>query len=162
MAESGIFSVLRQDHERHRDLLDKLEDTSGDSEERRALFETFRVDMAAHAAAEEMSLYATMLADPDLRDDAQHSVSEHKELEDIVTELFEMDFSSSGWLTRFRTLKHDYLHHIDEEEQEMFPAAERGLDEGRKKELKAIFAKHKPAERQKAKDNPPDSSEARE
>ena len=53
----------------------------------------------------------------------RHSVAEHKELDDIIQELNEMDMSSPGWLTRFKTLRHDYEHHIDEEETEIFPVA---------------------------------------
>ena len=150
MTETRIFARLKADHDRHRKLLDQLDDTHGDSPERETLFEAFRVEVTAHAASEEMSLYATMLAKPDLRDDAQHSVSEHKEIEDMLTELYEMDFASTGWLTRFRTMKHRYLHHIDEEEEEMFPAAEEGLSEDKKKELLAIFEKEKPKEKAKA------------
>ncbi|HMO77446.1 MAG TPA: hemerythrin domain-containing protein, partial [Sphingopyxis sp.] len=123
MAESRIFDRLRADHDRHRELLDRIDETQGDSDDRRYLFEAFRVEVTAHAASEEMSLYATMLGKPDLRDEAQHSVAEHKEIEDLLTELYEMDFSSTGWLTRFRTMKDRYLHHIDEEEEEMFPEA---------------------------------------
>ena len=109
-----------------------------------------------------MSLYATMLADPDLRDEAQHSVAEHKEIEDFLTELYEMDFSSTGWLTRFRTMKDRYLHHIDEEEEEMFPAAEKELSDARKKELIKIFEKEKPKEKAKAAEEEPSSEEARD
>jgi hemerythrin superfamily protein len=162
MTETRIFARLKADHDRHRKLLDQLDDTHGDSPERETLFEAFRVEVTAHAASEEMSLYATMLAKPDLRDDAQHSVSEHKEIEDMLTELYEMDFASTGWLTRFRTMKHRYLHHIDEEEEEMFPAAEEGLSEDKKKELLAIFEKEKPKEKAKAADEEPSSEDEKE
>ena len=162
MTETGIFTRLKADHDRHRELLDKIDATQGDSDERRDLFEAFRIDVTAHAASEEMSLYATMLANPDLRDEAQHSVAEHKEIEDYLTELFEMDFASSGWLTRFRTMKHRYLHHIDEEEEEMFPAAEKELSDERKKELIRIFEKEKPREKAKAAAEEPSSEEARD
>jgi hemerythrin superfamily protein len=162
MAETRIFARLKADHDRHRKLLDQLDDTHGDSPERETLFEAFRVEVTAHAASEEMSLYATMLAKPDLRDDAQHSVSEHKEIEDMLTELYEMDFASTGWLTRFRTMKHRYLHHIDEEEEEMFPAAEEGLSEDKKKELLAIFEKEKPKEKAKAAAEEPSSEDEKE
>ena len=91
-----------------------------------------------------------MMAKPDLREDAQHSASEHKEIDEMLTELYEMDFASTGWLTRFRTMKHRYLHHIDEEEEEMFPAAEDGLSQARKEEIAEIFAKEKPKEKAKA------------
>ena len=162
MTETGIFTRLKADHDRHRDLLDKIDATQGDSDERRDLFEAFRIDVTAHAASEEMSLYATMLANPDLRDEAQHSVAEHKEIEDYLTELYEMDFASSGWLTRFRTMKDRYLHHIDEEEEEMFPAAEKELSDERKKELIRIFEKEKPKEKAKAAAEEPSSEEARD
>ena len=154
MTETKIFARLKADHDRHRELLDRIDATQGDSDERRYLFETFRVEVTAHAASEEMSLYATMLANPDLRDDAQHSVAEHKEIEDFLTELYEMDFSSTGWLTR-------YLHHIDEEEEEMFPEAEKGLSDAKKRELIKIFEKEKPKEKAKAAAEEPSSEEAK-
>ncbi|NCP11756.1 MAG: hemerythrin domain-containing protein [Sphingomonadales bacterium] len=155
MAQAEIFQDLIDDHETHRTLLDLIEKTHGDSEGRRELFERFQVEVRAHAAAEEESLYASMLAKPDLNQDAKHSVSEHKEIEDIIAELFEMDMSSSGWLTRFKTLKHDYLHHIDEEEEEMFPAAAEGLSETEKARITKVFENRKPKEKAKAKDVDP-------
>lgn len=162
MAETKIFARLKADHDRHRELLDQIDQTKGDSPEREKLFEAFRVEVTAHAASEEMSLYATMLGKPDLRDEAQHSVAEHKEIDDMLTELYEMDFSSTGWLTRFRTMKDRYLHHIEEEEEEMFPEAEEGLSEAKKKELAAIFEKEKPKEKAKAAAEEPSSEHARE
>lgn len=162
MAETKIFARLKADHDRHRELLDRIDETQGGSDDRRYLFETFRVEVTAHAASEEMSLYATMLGKPDLREDAQHSVSEHKEIDELLTELYEMDFASTGWLTRFRTMKQRYLHHIDEEEEEMFPEAEDGLSEAKKKELVAIFEKQKPKEKAKAAADEPSSDDEKE
>jgi hemerythrin superfamily protein len=162
MAETKIFARLKADHDRHRELLDQIDQTKGDSPEREKLFEAFRIEVTAHAASEEMSLYATMLGKPDLRDEAQHSVAEHKEIDDMLTELYEMDFGSTGWLTRFRTMKDRYLHHIEEEEEEMFPEAEEGLSEAKKKELAAIFEKEKPKEKAKAAAEEPSSEHARE
>ncbi|PKP87676.1 MAG: hemerythrin [Alphaproteobacteria bacterium HGW-Alphaproteobacteria-17] len=162
MAETKIFARLKADHDRHRELLDRIDQTKGDSPEREKLFEAFRVEVTAHAASEEMSLYATMLGNPDLRDEAQHSVAEHKEIDDMLTELYEMDFGSTGWLTRFRTMKDRYLHHIEEEEEEMFPEAEEGLSDAKKKELVAIFEKAKPKEKAKAAAEEPSSEHERE
>ena len=42
-----------------------------------------------------------------------------------MEELNEMDMSSSGWLTRFKTLKHDYHHHMDEEDSPLAHDSER-------------------------------------
>lgn len=146
MADARIFEDLKADHDKHRTLLEQLGKTSGDSEERRDLFEALRKELQAHAAAEEESLYATMLGEPDLRDEARHSVSEHKEIDDFLGELVETDMSSSAWLTKFKEMRHRYLHHIDEEEEEMFPSAAETLSSTQEKKLAEVFETRKPKE----------------
>ena len=153
MADARIFEDLKADHDRHRDLLEKIGASGAD--ERKALFDTFRVEVTAHAAAEEESLYATMLAKPDLRDDARHSVSEHKEIDDFLGELSEIDIASDDWMTRFAEMRHRYEHHIDEEEEEMFPAAADGLSDAEEAQLADTFEARKPAELERAEANPP-------
>ncbi|MGE0178389.1 MAG: hemerythrin domain-containing protein [Sphingomonas sp.] len=153
MADARIFADLKADHDRHRTLLARLAETSGDSDERRDLFEAFRVEVSAHAAAEEESLYATMLAKPDLRDEARHSVSEHKEIDDFLGELSDTDMSSPAWLVKFKEMRHRYEHHIDEEEEEMFPAAAEDLSQAEQDRLAKVFELRKPKELALAEEN---------
>ena len=162
MATDNIYDALRESHERQRSLCRKLVRAKPGTQDRISIFKQLHVELAAHAAAEERFLYAAMLADAELRHDAQHSVAEHKEIEDFLTELFEMDFSSTGWLTRFRTMKERYLHHIDEEEEEMFPEAEKGLSDAKKRELAAIFEREKPREKAKAAEDEPSREDAKD
>ncbi|QJB70293.1 hemerythrin domain-containing protein [Parasphingorhabdus halotolerans] len=143
---SDIFTRLKQDHDRHREMLARVADTSGDSKERREAFEQLRIDVSAHANAEEQSLYAEMLSRPDLQDKGRHSVAEHKEADDIFEELSEKPFDDTGWLTRFKTLKHELEHHMEEEENDIFPPAKEGLSDQRAGELLKIFNDRKPAE----------------
>jgi hypothetical protein len=160
MADARIFADLKADHDRHRDLLARLAESRGDSEERRQLFEAFRVEVTAHAAAEEESLYATMLGRPDLRDEARHSVSEHKEIDDFLTELFELEMSSPHWLPKFKEMRHRYEHHIDEEEKEMFPAAAADLPQAEQQRLAKVFEARKPKEVALAEENEPGDARA--
>ncbi|QDP19255.1 hemerythrin domain-containing protein [Sphingomonas xanthus] len=141
-----IFERLKQDHNRHRELIDKIKATSGDSEERRTLFEQFKTDAMAHAAAEEGTLYATMMEDPEIRQDAQHSVKEHADIGMLFVELDEMDMSSSGWLNKFNSLADEYAHHIDEEEEEKFAKAQEEIDEATAERLASVFEERKPVE----------------
>lgn len=159
MPTAAIFADLKADHDRHRDLLAQIAATQGDSPDRRALFDAFRIEISAHAAAEEESLYATMLAKPDLRDDARHSVSEHKEIDDYLGELSEIDMASGAWLTRFKAMRERYEHHIDEEEEEMFPAAAEDLTGAELAMLAKIFEQRKPRELARAEAAPPGSDE---
>ncbi len=150
MAQATIFDRLKQDHDAHRQLFAKMDEAAGDIDRLAKLFEQFRVEVTAHAAAEEETLYATMLARPDLREDAQHSVSEHKEIDDYLEELGEVEFGATEWRTTFDKLKKRYLHHIEEEEEEMFPDAARELTDEEELKLAALFAKRKPAELERA------------
>ena len=149
MTEAAIFSKLKADHDRHRDLLARIDAAEAD-EERHSLFEAFRIEVTAHAAAEEETLYATMLADPDLRHDAQHSVSEHKEVDDLLEKMEGLDAASPEWTETFGKMRHRYLHHIDEEEEDMFPAAEEGIEDPLLARLGERFAERKPAEIERA------------
>lgn len=150
MANVTIFDKLKQDHDAHRQLFEKMADAQGDDERLEKLFEQFRVEVTAHAAAEEETLYATMLARPDLREDAQHSVSEHKEIDDYLEELQEQSFNGPEWRETFAKLKKRYLHHIEEEEEEMFPDAADELTDEEEQKLAAVFARRKPAELERA------------
>lgn len=147
---TDIFDRLKADHDKHRKLIEAIMETTGDSEERRTLFDQFKTEVTAHAAAEEETLYATMMTISEGRHDAQHSVSEHKELGDKLEELAKADMASSGWLNSFRTLRHDYLHHIDEEEEEMFPKAADLIAKSEAVALKKEFEERKPEEVERA------------
>ncbi len=149
MATAGIFASLKQDHDNHRALIAKIEGATNPAEQA-DLFQQFRVEVTAHAAAEEESLYATMLGDPDLREEAQHSVSEHKTLDDDLEAVAGAEPGSEAWREGFAALKTCYLHHIDEEEEEMFPAAAEGLSDAQEQRIGEIFARRKPAEFEKA------------
>lgn len=150
MADRTIFDRLKQDHDAHRQLLAKMADARSEPERLEKLFNQFRIEVTAHAAAEEETLYATMLARPDLREDAQHSVSEHKEIDDFFEELADLKCDSDTWRKIFADMTKRYLHHIDEEEEEMFPDAAKELTATEEMQLAALFAKRKPAELERA------------
>lgn len=145
---STIYQTLKSDHDKHRALLAKLAETEGDSEERRKLWKTFYYDVGGHAAAEEESFYSPLMEDSDGQSEGRHSVAEHKELDDIIQELDEMDMSSPGWLTRFKTLRHDYEHHIEEEEEDIFPVAKKVIGEDKSGAMAEKFRARKAKERQ--------------
>lgn len=150
MADATIFDRLKQDHDSHRQLFAKMDEAKDDADRLEKLFEQFKVEVKAHAAAEEETLYATMLSRPDLREDAQHSVSEHKEIEDYLEEMEEQEFDGQEWRETFAQLKKRYLHHIEEEEEEMFPDAAKDLTDAEEKQLGDKFAERKPAELERA------------
>lgn len=154
MADARIFEDLKADHDRQRVMLAQVAETKS-SADREALYEKLRLEITAHAAAEEESLYATMLANPDLRDDARHSVSEHKEIDDYFGDLAKLDFGSDAWEATYKEMRHRYEHHIGEEEEEMFPTAAARLSPEEEARLAAVFEKRKPRELARAEESEP-------
>ncbi len=156
-----IFARLKQDHEAHRDLLDQLAETSGESEERKRLLMTFTKEVKGHAAAEEQALYSTMLRKPESTDETRHSVAEHHEIEELLNDLAAADMSSSAWFARFRELDHRYRHHIDEEEDDHFPDFEKQLTDEDRQHMRAVFDRRKQAEEAEAEVTPEKMEDAK-
>lgn len=141
-----IYDAIKQDHDSHRDVLNRLDATTGDSPDRESLYATIKQELEAHAAAEEETFYATLMAKPAGQEQARHSVSEHKEAVDLLGELDETEFSSPGWLARFRKLKDELEHHMDEEENEVFPKARKLINAATAENLGGEFLRRKRAE----------------
>lgn len=150
MAAKDIYERLHQDHQVHKQLIEQIEDTSGDSADRRALFDKFKSEVMGHASAEEETLYATLLTASDLRQQTQHSTSEHGEIGMMLVELSDTDMGSSAWLTKFKKLGEEYNHHVDEEEGKMFPAARKEIDAETAVRLRDEFNARKPDEVERA------------
>ena len=142
-----VFGRLVQDHDRHRALFAMIEATKPKSEDRPALFLELTRELKSHAAAEEQALWSTVMRNPETTDTARHAVSEHKEIDDMLADLAARDITSAKWMSRFADLKEEYLHHIREEEQEQFEAAEDILTPADLKHMRSVFNARKPEEK---------------
>ncbi|MBX7541784.1 hemerythrin domain-containing protein [Qipengyuania sphaerica] len=163
MADSKeIFDRLKQDHDKHRELLDKILQTSGETDERKTLFEELTKELKGHAAAEEQALYSTMLRKPPTTDETRHSVAEHHELDEALNDLAATDMSEGGWLTKFKTFDHDYRHHIEEEEDEHFPDFAKHLTEEDMEHMRTVFERRKKEEKAEAEITPEKKEDAKE
>jgi hypothetical protein len=127
---ADIFGALIADHDKHRALLNQIEATTGASPERKALFEELTHEIKGHA------------------------VAEHHEMDELLNDLAATDMATGAWLTKFRTVKEEYLHHTKEEEGELFPDVEKHLDDADRKYMASVFKRRKQAEKTKAEVTP--------
>ncbi len=142
----SIYDAIKADHDEHRALLERVADTTGDGTDRQEAWKSFYRDVKSHAAAEEETFYSKLISETWGQDAARHSVHEHQQLDDLLEELNGMDMTSSGWLDKFKTLRHDYEHHIDEEENEVFTRARKIVGEEDNEEFGARFKARKKEE----------------
>lgn len=143
---SDIFDRLKRDHDLHRDLFARLD---GEGSADALLFERLTKELKAHAAAEEQALYSTMLRKPETTEETRHSVAEHREIDDLLNDLAATP-NGAEWQEKFEHLRHRYLHHIEEEEDEHFPDFARYLTDEDVAFMRAVFDRRKEAERAEA------------
>ncbi len=137
---STIFEAIRADHEKQRDLISRLVKTKGASEDRESIYAELKAQLTAHAAAEERFFYNPLIEHDVTQEHARHSVSEHKELDDFIKDLDSYEMTAPQWLLTAKELKHRLLHHLDEEEKEIFPLAGKVLVDDSKDRLADAYA----------------------
>lgn len=135
-----IFKELRLDHEVQRDLMKTLVQTEGESDKRKRVFYELKHELEEHAKHEERYFYKPLLESDLTQDKARHSIAEHKELDDLLEKLSTTDMSSNSWLKTAQKLAERLIHHLDEEENEVFPLAGKELDEVQKESLGAEYS----------------------
>lgn len=134
-----IFKALKEDHEVQRTLIDQLCKTEGSSDGRQELFERVKVLVSHHAVSEERHFYIPLMKDDLTQEKARHSVAEHHEMDEMMEELTETDMSSPHWLAVAKKLQDQLHHHLDEEEDEVFPLADKVLSQNQKTTLASRY-----------------------
>lgn len=159
--DHDIFARLRDDHDKHRNLLSRIA-ASDAGAQRQELFEEFTLEVKGHAAAEEQALYSTMMRKPATTDEVRHSVAEHHEIEELLNDMAATDIASDEWREKFRRLDHDYRHHIEEEEEDHFRDFEKLLTDADREHMRAVFDRRKRAEKADAEVKPEKLEDAKE
>lgn len=131
----NIFEALRTSHDTQRSLADHLIKTQGDSQDRDSLFRELKLELAAHAAAEERFFYVPLIAYDMTQEPSRHGIAEHHQMDKLVEQLEATDFSSPAWLATARELHHKIYHHLEDEEQGVFQLAGKVLSEAEKVSL---------------------------
>jgi len=141
-----IYKRLEKDHDKQRALIQAVKDSKPGSEKRAELWESLKVELEAHASAEEQAFYSKLMAEPEGTDDTRHAVEEHQEMHEMIEKLDAMDQSADVWDELFGKLAHKVVHHVDEEEEEFFPEAKDTLSDEQEAEALKAFNKRKDAE----------------
>ena len=118
-----IYSLIRQDHQRVRELFAKLEDDSGASEQRAPLFAQLKQELTAHRAAEEATFYAALSTLPEISDRIEAALEEHVDIDELLQELAELDAENEVFAAQLAELREEVEHHVEEEEGEIFDEA---------------------------------------
>jgi hypothetical protein len=138
---SMIFDAIRESHDLQRDLCRKLTASRGDMAAREVLFLQLKVELMAHAAAEERHLYVHLLMEDGGLDASRHALHEHHEVDELLDDLSVRNKKQEGWIATAKQLSFKVRHHLKEEESKFFQLAGRLLSERKKQQLARQYAK---------------------
>jgi hypothetical protein len=130
-----IFDAIRESHDLQRDLCRKLTASRGDMAARQVLFLQLKVELMAHAAAEERLLYVPLLMEDGGIYASRHALHEHHEIDELLDDLSVHNKKQAGWIATAKKLSFKVRHHLKEEESKFFQVAGRLLSEMKKKQL---------------------------
>lgn len=121
-----IYARIKEDHDHAREVMEKLKTTTARAEKTRLeLFGKFKLDMWAHHKVEEAVFYSYLRDDTDMSEDSYEALNEHHVANGLLEELDTFPVNSDEWGVKFKALCELVEHHIDEEEQDFFPAAKK-------------------------------------
>jgi Hemerythrin HHE cation binding domain len=126
-APHDLFELLKTDHRRVKELFSQFE--KADKQTKIGIAEEILIQLEIHTAIEEELVYPAIRDAIDNEDLVDEAKEEHHVAKLLIKELRKMKAGEDDFATKFKVLKEIIHHHVEEEEQEMFPQTEEsGLD----------------------------------
>jgi len=118
------ISLLKADHDKVKKLLADGEETTERAEVGRTeLFATLKEEMLIHERIEEEIFYPALKQHPKAKEIVLEGFEEHHVVDEIMGELELTPVTDEQWGAKFKVMKENIEHHIEEEEGEMFKQA---------------------------------------
>lgn len=135
---SGVFKTLAEQHGEVGALL-KRAAAAEKKEKRLDLWSKIRQELISHERGELGVVYPAFRDRPELRAIAEHHDQEAGQLEAAITALDAIDPSTDQWHDKLEALTELVMHHVDEEENEWFPAASKVFSDEEAKDLEGRY-----------------------
>jgi hemerythrin-like domain-containing protein len=120
----NALTLLKDDHDKVKKMLADGEETTERAEKTRAeIFAKLKEEMLIHERIEEEIFYPALKEHPKAKDVVLEGFEEHHVVDEIMGELEATDVTDEQWAAKFKVMKENIEHHIEEEEGEMFDAA---------------------------------------
>jgi hemerythrin superfamily protein len=95
---------------------------------RRNVFEKIAYALAVHAAIEERHFYPAVKERP-TEEILLESLEEHLAIKRVIADLLKLDAADETFAAKVKVLEDEVVHHVEEEEETLFPRVERMFDD---------------------------------
>jgi ElaB/YqjD/DUF883 family membrane-anchored ribosome-binding protein len=132
----NIITKIASDHQEIRQLIHNVNSVlNSTSKKRESQFNKLKSLVLIHHDAELSTLLNELTKHDNSRNKAMHLVEEHGEHKQVIDQLEAINIETRDWVDHYKELRHDILHHIEEEEQELFNLSLETLDKSQLEKL---------------------------
>ena len=121
------FNLLKADHKKVAQLFDELESANGKA--KLEVFEQIKTELELHTHIEEKIFYPALEKPRDTHDLTLEAYEEHDVVKKLLQQLSKARTANDEWEAQAKVLRENVEHHVEEEENELFPKAESALGE---------------------------------
>jgi hemerythrin-like domain-containing protein len=115
------LTLLKKDHDEVKKMLKDLDDTTDRAvTTRQDLFERLKFSLTVHEQMEEAVLYPALKEHAETKEIVLEAYEEHDVVDTILGELEQTPVDDETWHAKLTVMRENLLHHIEEEEGEMF------------------------------------------
>lgn len=137
----NAIELLKADHKKVNALFGKVKAT--EDGEHKELFEQIKQELDVHMHIEETCFYPRMRVEEELEDMVLEGIEEHHQAKIFLRELASLADDSEKFEPKLKVLMEDIMHHVQDEEGEMFPKIEEIFDAETLMELGAEMEEEK-------------------
>jgi len=123
----NAIDMLKHQHREVEALFKQLHKAKA-GEPRRKLFERIADALAVHAAIEERHFYPAV-KERTTEEILLESVEEHLAIKRVMVDLLQTDAGNETFAAKCKVLEDEVSHHVDEEEETLFPRVEQMFDD---------------------------------
>ena len=137
-----VIDLLVADHNRVRGLISRYKDAdeADDTNEASQLADAIIRELNVHMVAEESVFYqAVKKRTNEIKDDVDEGYEEHHVAKVLIGEIQDLKPGSDPWVAKMTVLIESVEHHVDEEEDELFPSVRSSTDAPRREKLGQEF-----------------------
>lgn len=116
------FNLLKADHRKVEELFSQLESASGQAKMR--VFEQIKTELELHTHIEEKIFYPALEKPKQTHDLALEAYEEHDVVKKLLRQMSRAKSVTEEWEAQAKVLQENVEHHVEEEENELFPKAQ--------------------------------------
>jgi iron-sulfur cluster repair protein YtfE (RIC family) len=122
-----LFDLLKQDHREVEQMMKQI--LTKPQTQCESAFIDLNDELSQHMQLEEKFFYPKLQDQQGLKTLMKDALQEHQETKQLLQELDRMGCDAQEWKQTFQKMQQGVLHHVQEEENQVFPKSEQVLGE---------------------------------